>query len=310
MNYLLDRKLISRQQHGFLSKRSTCTQLLESINDWSVALDNKNNVDIVYVDFSRAFDSVVHSKLLCKLASYGIRDDLLRWIHAFLSDRQQCVVVNQFISKHCKVLSGVPQGSVLGPLLFLLFVNDIVEIFDDVISCKLFADDLKLYSVIKSTTIISPLTAALDCLCVWSAMWQLKINIEKCILVHMGSSNYKFHYSLNGTQLKSTSHVRDLGVEIDSSLKFDHHLNNIVTRAYQRINLLFRGFVTKDAVFLKKMFHYINYVRPILEYCSPTWSPYLLCDIDKLEKVQKYFTRRISGVERVLLQRKTLYFKS
>jgi len=105
----------------------------------------------------------------------------------FLSDRQQCVVVNQFISKPCKVLSGVPQGSVLGPLLFLLFVNDIVEIFDDVISCKLFADDLKLYSVIKSTTIISPLTAALDCLCVWSAMWQLKINIEKCILVHMGS---------------------------------------------------------------------------------------------------------------------------
>ena len=126
-------------------------------------------------------------------------------------------------------------------------------------------------------------------------MWQLKINIEKCILVHMGSSNYKFHYSLNGAQLKSTSHVRDLGVEIDSSLKFDHHLNNIVTRAYQRINLLFRGFVTKDAVFLKKCF--ITYVRPILEYCSPTWSPYLLCDIDKLERVQKYFTRRISGLK-------------
>jgi hypothetical protein len=227
---------------------------LESINDWSVALDNKNNVDIVYVDFSRAFDSVVHSKLLCKLASYGIRDDLLRWIHAFLSDRQQCVVVNHFISKPCNVLSGVPQGSVLGPLLFLLFVNDIVEIFDDVISCKLFADDLKLYTVIKSTTLISPLTAALDCLCVWSAMWQLKINIEKCILVHMDSSNFKFHYSLNGTQLKSSLHVRDLGVEIDSSLKFDHHLNNIVTRAYQRINLLFRGFVTKDALFLKKCF--------------------------------------------------------
>ena len=121
MNYLLDRKLISRQQHGFLTKRSTCTQLLESINDWSVALDNKNNVDIVYVDFSRAFDSVVHSKLLCKLASYGIRDDLLRWIRAFLLDRQQCVVVNHFISKPCNVLSGVPQGSVLGPLLFLLF---------------------------------------------------------------------------------------------------------------------------------------------------------------------------------------------
>ena len=97
-------------------------------------------------------------------------------------------------------------------------MNDIVEIFDDVISCKLFADDLKLYTVIKSTTLISPLTAAIDCLCVWSAMWQLKINIEKCILVHMGSINSIFNYSLNGSQLKSSLHVRDLGVEIDSSL--------------------------------------------------------------------------------------------
>ena len=111
------RKLISKQQHGFLNRHSTTTQLFECVNDWSIVLDDKCSVDISYVDFSRAFDSVVHFKLICKLASYGIADDLLVWLKTFLLSRSQCVVINSFVSLPSDVLSGVPQGSVIGPLL-------------------------------------------------------------------------------------------------------------------------------------------------------------------------------------------------
>ena len=294
LTYLLTMKLISKHQHGFLMRHSTCTQLLECVQDWSIAIKNKHSMDTLYVDYSRAFDSVVHSKLLNKLLKFGIHDALFTWIKAFLMNRSQCVIVENCCSKSYDVMSGVPQGSVLGPLLFLLFVNDMVDIFEKDVTCKLFADDVKIYSVIDNSAAISPLTNALESLCAWSLKWQLSINIPKCNVLHLGKKNPRHSYIINGNNIQPAEHLRDLGVEIDGSLAFDHHIANIIKKAYQRIAILFKGFVSRDSKLLTRA--YIVYIRPILEYCSSVWSPYLLKHIDSLEKVQRYFTRNIHGL--------------
>ena len=147
LNYLSQHGLISKYQHGFLCKHSTCSNLLESVHDWCVALNNKYTTDIIYVDFQKAFDSVSHQKLIIKLEGYGVHGDLLEWLKAFLSNRTQAVNISGCVSDIAHVISGVPQGSVLGPTLFLLFINDIEGIlFGTSVNMKLFADDMKLYS--------------------------------------------------------------------------------------------------------------------------------------------------------------------
>ena len=144
MTLLLKHNLITRQQHGFLARHSTVTNLLESLNDWSLTIKNSHSVDIAYIDYRKAFDSVSHVKLITKLSGYGLSDRLLNWIWAYLSDRSQVVCVDGHLSNSGKLVSGVPQGSVLGPVLFLLFINDVIDIFSSGVTARLFADDLKL----------------------------------------------------------------------------------------------------------------------------------------------------------------------
>jgi hypothetical protein len=190
LNYLCTHKLISKEQHGFLARHSTESQLLETLNDWTDALDNHLHVDCVFIDFKKAFDSVCHNKLLIKLKGYGINGNLLNWLKSFLSNRKQRVRVNSYYSKWSDVSSGVPQGSVLGPILFLLYINDLVDVVNAFGGCKikLFADDVKVYWVRDAKyEVTNTLQKCIDAIQKWSILWQLPISHSKCYSMYFGS---------------------------------------------------------------------------------------------------------------------------
>ena len=275
-------------------RRWTVTNLLDSTHDWAVLLDVGTPVDVIYIDFARAFDSVVHRKLLAKLSAYGIAGKLLMWISAFLSHRMQCVVVENTFSSWSAVVSGVPQGSVLGPVLFVVFINDIVGSIGTLASANLFADDVKLYSRINDTIEASVLQRVLDEIVDWADYWQLSININKCNVLHLGSGNLLIEYYIKGKKLEFADTVRDLGVETDCKLSYDYHIENIVRQAYMRVGVLFKSFVSRDCDLLRQA--YVTYIRPLLEYACNVWSPYKFKHIRAIEKIQRHFTRRIPAM--------------
>ena len=186
--HLLQNNLLSSQQHGFLAKRSTLTNLLETTNDCSISIDNKKLQTAIYIDFSKAFDSVSHPKLLMKPSSYGTEGELLSIIKDFLTDRSQRTRVGNQVSNEQWLTSGVVQGSCLGPLLFLLYINDIFELFGAPVMSMLYADDLKLYSIIESQHDADHLQRCLDALNKWATAWQLLISIKKCQTLEVGTS--------------------------------------------------------------------------------------------------------------------------
>ena len=254
-------------------------------------MQDRESVDAIYVDFSRAFDSVVHRKWLLKLESFGIHGLLLLWIAAFLANRLQCVVVENSQSDWMPVISGVPQGSVLGPVLFILFINDVCGSCNNDVSFSLFADDLKLYSTVHTGDQNSPLQQALNKLVDRADKWQLPININKTSVFHIGVSNVKTQYYYKGEPLYDCDTIRDLGVTTDTRLLYDSHIQNIVRQAYMRIGVLFKGFVSRDITLLRMA--YITFIRPLVEYASNVWCPYKLKHVRAIEKIQRHFTRRI-----------------
>ena len=178
-NHLINNNILSKEQFGFVSGRNTITQLLVTLNDWMHDLDNDNCVDAAYMDFRKAFDTVPHQRLITKLKSYNIKGPILNWIISFLSDRSQFVKINNSTSNNLKVSSGVPQGSVLGPTLFIYFINDLpnVNINSNI---KIFADDTKAYNSIKDLEDVKKLQNVIDEMYLWTQKWLLKFNKNKC----------------------------------------------------------------------------------------------------------------------------------
>src|SRR5664279_4105275 len=168
--YLEDNNILTPRQHGFRSGHSCEIQLILAIDDWAKALDSGYRTDIAIFDFSKAFDSVPHRRLLSKIESYGIQGNTLNWIESFLSNRSQRVVINGSQSSWLPVTSGVPQGTVLGPLLFLLYINDIAS--DIKSEIRLFADDCILYRKIMSDHDTAQLQDDIDRLHSWTVIWQ------------------------------------------------------------------------------------------------------------------------------------------
>ena len=304
LDFLRSKGIITQAQHGFLRKHSTTSNLLESIRDWSIALNRRQSVDVIYIDFRKAFDSVSHPKLIIKLVSAGISGNLLNWIKAFLTNRTQSVKVAGSLSNKIMVTSGVPQGSVLGPTLFVIFINDIADILIDLnVTMKLFADDVKMYSVVD-IDISSDLLLACDRLMKWAETWQMEIAVQKCSALRVTNKSDlqlmpQAFYQLNNVSLPWSNDCRDLGVLIDGKLNFNSHIALIVHNAHVRAQLILRSFRSRNCELLTRAF--TTYVRPLLEYCSSVWNPHTLCNVKKLSLFNVHLQNDLVACQRVLI---------
>ncbi len=293
VNHLEKNKLINNTQHGFRYKRSCLTNLLDFFYDIFNQYDENKAVDIIYLDFQKAFDKVPHKRLLTKLKSHGIQGVILKWIGNWLTNRKQRVVINGKASEWIDVTSGVPQGSVLGPVLFLVYINDIDDGITSIISK--FADDTKIANSVVSYEQVIEMQKNLDKLSEWGKKWLMSFNADKCKVLHIGYRNDKAKYVLNGTQLKSVENEIDLGVTISSNLKPSQQCSNVVKKANKVIGLIGRSFEYKSKDTILTLYN--SLVRPLLEYCVQAWCPYYQKDIDKLERVQRRVTKMIPSLK-------------
>jgi ribonucleases P/MRP protein subunit RPP40 len=222
---------------------------------------------------------------------------LYQCIKSFLSRRFQSVRIGTALSSPLPVISGVPQGSVLGPFLFLLYINDLPDALDNSFSCKLFADDLKAYDVFNIIDGNDKFQYMLNSLVEWTDKWQMSLSVSKCGSLLIASNSKSIddqELMIRDSGICCLNSVKDLGVVVDASLNFSEHIDNITSKAKQRIYLLLRSFRNRNINLM--VFAFKVYILPLLEYCSTIWSPYKLNDIDRIEKVQRSFTKRLEGL--------------
>ena len=294
MSHLESNNLLSTAQSGFRTKHSALTQLTNAQAFISNNLNKLNCVDGVYTDLSKAFDTISHKKLILKLQAYGIQGPLLNWIKSFLTDRKQSVHINSALSSFKTCISGVPQGSVLSPIIFILYINDLPDCIKHS-QIFLYADDAKLLKSITCRLDCILLEQDLDAVVAWCLTWQLSLNITKCLYIRFGLANKpQFNYSLSGIVLSHVQSVNDLGIVFDSKCDFSLQCHKMAAKGFARVNVLLRSFYTKDRSLQCKL--YTTFVRPILEYNSPIWSPHLNKNILILERVQKYVTKNLKGL--------------
>ena len=291
MNHFDNHSILSDAQHGFRKSRSCETQLLVTTHDFAKTLSDRKQVDVVLLDFSKAFDKVPHQRLMSKLHYYGVRNNTLGWIKAFLSGRTQQVVVEGVHSSPACVLSGVPQGTVLGPLLFLSYINDLPEV---VTSChtRLFADDALLYRTINNSLDQTKLQEDLNCLAKWEHTWQMDFNPSKCTTLRMSANkrlSISSSYVLHGETLENVTSAKYLGVTLSDDLSWSKHVEAVAAKGNSTVGFLRRNF--RECSNEVRKATYTTMVRPVLEYASSVWDPHQKEDIDRLEKVQKRAAR-------------------
>ena len=290
--FLQDNNLITHAQYGFQSGSSTVTQLIECHNEWVTSQNSGEATDVIYLDYAKAFDSVIHSNLLNNLYAYGIRDDLLKWFENFLSSRTQAVTINGVLSDFLPVTCGVIQGSGCSSQLFELYINDLPEIIPPTVKVYLFADDTKLTKIIRTIADCSVLQVALCSAASWSALWQLMLNIIKSIEQRLGRSNTKYNYHLSGLTLESCDHVKDLGITVSKDLSYHKHIKT-TSAAAKRFYIAKSCFRSTSILVLRLILK--AFIIPFLEYGSVIWNPHSYHEIDSLEEVQRRITALALG---------------
>ncbi|CAH8664384.1 unnamed protein product [Dicrocoelium dendriticum] len=284
--------LLNPSQHGFRRGHSCLTNMLVARECWAEAVDQGQAVDVLFIDFSKAFDTVPHCRLLFKLESYGVSGQVLKWISAFLEGRQMSVRVGSGLSFRQAVLSGVPQGSVLGPLLFALYVNDLPEKLK--VPSLMFADDLKFWNTVSGSVGPTALQTALDKLWEWSELWQLPVNLAKCSVLRIGSSTPTTSYVLGGNVLRQVTEQTDLGISLSSDFKSSENWINATRKGFRMLWMIRRSF----GIITNEMFVILfsAFVRPYLEYCVQACPPCLVRDKMTLERVLRVGTKMVQGL--------------
>lgn len=284
--------IISDNQHGFMRGRSSATNLLLFSNFLINGIESGHQIDAAFTDFSKAFDRVNIDILCKKLIKIGFDVHFVDWIRSYLSGRTQFVKFFGFCSEFFSVTSGVPQGSHLGPLLFILFLNDIYSVTDVDTLFLSYADDCKVARVIKNVHDFVILQRDINSINNWCIDNHLLLNIQKCNCMTFSRKSFPFiyNYSIGNIELARISEYVDLGVKFDQTVTFNSHINMIVSKSNKTLGFIKRN--TKDfndPYALKLLF--TSFIRSILEYCSVVWNPFYRVHIDRLEGVQRRFTR-------------------
>ena len=280
-------------QHVFRKRRSRETQLILTINDLSRGLNDKQQIDAILLDFSKAFDRVPHQRLLLKLKHYGVRGNILSWIEDFLSARTQEVIIEGSKSSPSPATSGVPQGTVLSPLLFLAYINDMPECVNSDI--KLFADDSMLYRRIRNDADCHQLQEDLDKLQEWEQKWQMGFNADKCEVIRIINKKRPFcsDYTIHNPKLNVKTEANYLGVTISSDLSWSRHADHVTKKANSTIGFLKRNM--RSAPQAAKDTAYKTFVRTIVEYAATAWAPSTDKANDKIDMVQRRAARFVKN---------------
>ena len=297
-NHLEVTLALNDQQHGFRSRRSCLSQLLSHYNEILKGMEEGGNVDTVYLDFSKAFDKVDIGILCHKMRELGIHGNLAIWIFNFLTNRKQAVIANGAKSSESNVSSGVPQGTVLGPLLFLIMINDIdKEVSESIIS--IFADDTRLTKVINEEEDLELFQDDLEKLYKWAAENNMAFNGSKFEVLRYGFnedlkcvSNYMTPGAEDTIDVKSV--LRDLGIMMNDQATWKDHIDKVCSQVNQKAGWVLRTFRCRTTSFLKQMWK--SLIQGHIDYCSQLWQPLQSGDLQRIENLQKTYTKKIPQV--------------
>ena len=284
---------MNQGQHGFRRGRSCLSQLLQQYDNLLQELARGNNVDTVFLDFAKAFDKVDHGVLLHKLRNLGITGKIGAWIHSFLTDRSQIVVVNGKHSLPSKVVSDIHQGLVLGPLLFIILMVDIDKGVRHLVISS-FADDTNINKTVSTVGDVDQLQQNLNKIYTWAKNNNMSFNNNKFELLRCGKEkDIKHHISLHTTTnpIETSSHVKCLGIQLSEDDTFHHHIHQTAKKARRLARWILKTFHTREASCLLTLWKAL--VQPVLDYCSQLWSPHKAADVQAVEAVQRSFTALI-----------------
>lgn len=286
--------LISLKQHGFTRGRSTATNLLEFVDYLTRNIIKGGQIDAIFMDLAKAFDRINHEILLKKLSRFPLDPCIINLLSSYLSDRTQIVCIGGEKSSPINPQSSVPQGSILSPLLFALFINDLPPLIKS--NILLFADDVKIFLKINDLRDARQLQMDIETIINWCRINNLELNIRKCQVLSFTRRQeitfQYFNYNINNTTLLRVNTMKDLGVIFDSKLTFDAHINSLVKKSYITMGFIFRSLSKFRKISTYRQL-YSTYIRSSLEYCTPVWNPHYQTQIDSLENIQRRFTRSL-----------------